>query len=512
MKILIVVSHPKQDSLNHGLKDALVKGVQERGAEIEVLDLYKERFDPLLYDRAENDNDPVILRMQQQVRDADGIIFVAPLWWANIPAMLKGFFDKVFTEGFAFKYNQAGLPEGILENKKALLLGTCDTPPAIARIAGTVMGFKSVVKGVLKFSGIKDAKYKLFGSVLSSTEKKREEWLKKVEDLGRDFATPPGMAERFKQSLFAYIKAVRLPLFSFVFSLILLGAAIGASVMTRFSWSGFMLACFIGLMGHAAVSLSNEATDEAADKINLNRTMFNGGTGLLAKGAISKKQLKAGWIIASIMALGIPAVLVFMFHYHWLLLASAAVALFLGVQYSLPPFRFSRFGLGEIVAFFAYGIPMVLIGFILETDTAAVNNIIDHYRFLLVSLPVSLLVLTTLCLTQIPDTEADRSIGKRSVSVLLGSRNVMKLCLGFLFITVLLLLGFYFMNILPLKYSLLSSLFPVITGIVMALNMDAYKVPAGMTMINIMGLSVNSAVLSGIIPAIYFFQQAAGPY
>jgi NAD(P)H dehydrogenase (quinone) len=507
-KILVVYSHPREKSLNHALKDAVVLGLTESGAEVRVQDLYGEKFDPLLYDVKENDNDPVTMKMQENVAWADGYIFITPLWWANVPAMLKGYFDRVYTEGFAFEYNQAGMPVGLLENKKALLMGTCDTPPPVARLAGTVLGFKSVVKGVLKLCGIKDSTFKLFGSVLKSTPPKREKWLKQAQETARRFGAPDSAWKRFKLKVFSFIKAVRLPLFSFVFSLILMGAALGASMLKRLSWPGFLLAMLTGLMGHAAVSLSNEAADEAADKVNENRTMFNGGTGLLAKGGITRRQLTTGWITAACMALAIPGVMVLLFHYHWLLLAASALALFLGVQYSLPPFRFSRLGLGEIAAFIAYGLPMMLIGFILQTDGPKLDAVHGEFRFFILPLPVSLSVLVTLCLTQIPDTDADKTVGKRSVSVLMGPRNVMVLAASLLLLCVMVLAGFVFLGVLTIGYAMAAAVFPLVTVIVIFSNLEAYKVPAGIVMINIMGLSVTSAVLSGVIPAIYFFNHA----
>jgi putative NADPH-quinone reductase/1,4-dihydroxy-2-naphthoate octaprenyltransferase len=503
--ILIVVSHPRKDSLTQGIKEAVIRGVNRTGAKIILRDLYKEGFNPLLYSLEENDNDPVTRDMQNDIGRADGFIFVTPMWWANIPAMLKGYFDRVFTEEFAFKYNQAGMPVGLLENKKALLLGTCDTPPLIARLAGTVLGFRSVIKGVLKLCGVKNSKYKLFGSVLKSTGKKREKWLAKAETIGQRFAAPESAFTRFKQTVATFIKAVRLSLFSFVFSLILLGSAIGASKTGHLNWQTFLLAMFIGLCGHAAVSLSNEAADEKIDRVNANRTMFNGGTGLLAKGHISKRQLHAGWIVSAFLAMAVPVVLVVLFSYHWLLPAVCALALLLGIQYSLPPLRLSRFGLGELAAFIAYGIPMMLIGFILQTDTALLYRVIGEFRFLLVPIPISLTVLVTLCVTQVPDTEADKSAGKRSISVLIGPANVFKLSTAFLFLCILLFLLFIPLGILPVSYSLAASVFPLVTGLVILTNPKAYKIPAGMTMINIMGLAATSAVFSGIIPAIYFF-------
>ena len=506
-RILIVYSHPKENSLNHGIKEAVIKGLKKSNVEVRFQDLYKEKFDPLIYDREENDKDKVTIQMKKNVRWAEWIVFIAPMWWATVPAMLKGYFDRVFTEDFSFKYNQAGMPEGLLENKKALLIGTCDTPPLILKLSGGTMGFKSIIKRVLKLCGLKDSKFTLFGSVLNSTEQKRNKWIERAEKIGEKLGKPESALPIIKQNLVSIIKAVRLQLYSFVFCSVLLGAAIGASISSGFSWPGLLLAAFIGLLAHTAVSFSNEIADESIDKINLNRTMFSGGTGLMAKGLITKNVLNLGWIISSVLALVIPAIMVFLFQFHWLLIFSLALALFLGLEYSFPPFRLSRISFGEVAAFLAYGAPLMIVGVTLQVDKAVVNLIIANYRFYLLALPVSLSVFATLCLTQIPDTDADKKNGKKSISVILGPKSVLILSAIVLLICVFFFISFVLLKILTLKYFLIASILPVLTVVIILTNLDAYKIPAGMTMINIMGMSVTSTVLCAVVPAVYFFNN-----
>lgn len=506
---LVVFSHPKKESLVNAIKDAVIRGLKKNStvSEVRVHDLYRERFDPLLYDIEENDKDLTIQKMKGNVAWADGIVFVTPLWWSNIPAVLKGYFDRVFTEHFAFRYNQAGIPVGLLKNKKALLIGTCDTPSLLARFSRTSLGFKSVIRGVLKLSGIRDSRFILFGSVLASSEKKRKKWVKKAKALGQTFGRPDTIWKMAKKKTATWIRAVRLPLFSFVAGSVLLGSAIGSSIDGKFNWGGFSIAIFLGLMCHTATSFSNESADEKTDKINVNRTMFNGGTGLLAEGLMNKKALNGGWVITSSTGLILAATLVLRFDYHWLLFLGTASGMFLGLEYSLYPLRFSRIGLGEIAAFIGYGIPMMFVGLASQVENSTVQHVTSGYRFYVLALPLSLSVFVTLCLTQIPDTDADRKAGKRSIAVLLRPKNVMVLSALALFICALLCFVLFLIHILPLKYAIALSFFPLLTGGVIWKNLDAYEIPAGMKMINIMGLSATTTVLCGIIPAVYFFNN-----
>jgi 1,4-dihydroxy-2-naphthoate octaprenyltransferase len=163
--------------------------------------------------------------------------------------------------------------------------------------------------------------------------------------------------------------------------------------------------------------------------------------------------------------------------------------------------------LGEIAAFIGYGVPMMLVGLVSQVGNPAVDQVASGFRFYLLSLPISLSVFVTLCLTQIPDTDADREAGKRSISVLLRPKNVMILSAFVLLFCALFCFGLVLFGILPLKYSIAISIFPLLTGGMILKNLYAYEIPAGMKMINIMGMSATTTVLCGIIPAVYFFNN-----
>jgi NAD(P)H dehydrogenase (quinone) len=511
-KVLVIYSHPKKHSLNHSLKEALIKGLKTFDAVVRVQDLHEEQFDPVLYDVEANDSDEVTIRLKENVAWANWLIFVTPMWWSHVPAMLKGYFDRIFTENFAFRYSQARIPEGLLDEKNALIIGTSDTPPLILSLSGRSMGFKSIVKGIFKLCGIRGARFKIFGSVLNSTQKNRKRWIETAEKIGERIAKPDSVALHIKKAVPALIKAIRFPLYSFVFFPILLGASVGASNTGRFYWPGFILAALTGLFAHIAVSFSNEVADESIDKHNLHRTMFNGGTGLLAKSHISKKILNLGWIFSAPIALLIPAVMIVHYRYHWIVIVSLGIALFLGLEYSLPPFRLSRIGLGELAAFVAYGVPFLSLGFFLQQIPGVViGNALGDLRFYLLAIPVALSVTVTLSLTQIPDTEADKSHGKKSISVLLGPRNVLILCVFLILVVLGFFVSFIPFRILSLPYALAACLLPLATGAVIVTNMDAYKQPSGMKMINVMGLSVTSSVFSALVPAIYFLAHLGQP-
>lgn len=128
MKNLIVYAHPNPASLNHFLKQTIVESLQESGQEVIVRDLNELSYNPVL-----SLDDMNGQRMGQVADDvkkeqdfitwADRIIFVYPIWWTGMPAVMKGYIDRVFSYGFAYRYDQ-GIQKGLLAGKKTIIINS----------------------------------------------------------------------------------------------------------------------------------------------------------------------------------------------------------------------------------------------------------------------------------------------------------------------------------------------------------------------------------------------------
>ncbi len=510
MNLLIVYCHPEEKSFNKAILERLKKGILKNSSGLKIVDLYRDKFDPVLRNMKENDGKKVIVELKKDVAWCDKLVIVSPMWWAGLPAMLKGFFDRIFTEGFAFRYNQMGMPEGLLSVKEAFLISTCDTPLPLLRLTGGWAGYKSVRKGILNFCGIKKVRIRLFGSVKTSSDKKRKFWLKKAEEIGEMISKPLSPARRFFKKVFCYYKAARFRLASFVFGGIILGVSIGCALTSTLNIPGLLFAVFIGLFSHAAVSYSNEASDTATDKKNTNRTMFNGGSGLIIDGSVSERGCSILWKVFSLLTLVCAAAAVILFGFHWIVFICATTGLFLGLGYSIRPLSLSRRGLGEVAAFIAYGFPVILGALSLQViDRLLLNRILSSPIVYLLSALVSVNVFSLLSLTQIPDYDADKDTGKKSIAVLIGKRGVIFLCSFSYFLSLVIILVLYLLKILPLNYILASSFFPSLMFVLLLLNRNAYKKPAGAGMQTLMGMGITTAVFSSLIPAAYFFGLSA---
>jgi putative NADPH-quinone reductase len=110
MRVLVVFAHPMDDSFASALRNAVVETLRTGGHEVDLCDLYREAFDPVLSEherRSYRDTSSNLGRVSDHVarlRQAAGIVFVFPSWWYGMPAILKGYFDRVWLPGVAFEF------------------------------------------------------------------------------------------------------------------------------------------------------------------------------------------------------------------------------------------------------------------------------------------------------------------------------------------------------------------------------------------------------------------------
>lgn len=107
MHVLVVLDHPDQKSLSHAIAQRFMEGAEAAGHTAELADLYVEGFDPrwTIADHIADDKNPLpddVLSEQQRIERCDAVCFVFPLFWFGMPAMMKGWLDRVFSWGWAY--------------------------------------------------------------------------------------------------------------------------------------------------------------------------------------------------------------------------------------------------------------------------------------------------------------------------------------------------------------------------------------------------------------------------
>ena len=184
--ILVILGHPDSDSFCGALVEAYTDGAKMAGANIRVLKLGELNFDPILwkgYNKIQ-ELEPDLVRASELIQWSNHIVFVYPNWWGTMPALMKGFFDRVFLPGFAFKYKGKSLPEKLLSGRTAHLIVTMDTPPWYYRWIYHRPGHKEMKRTILEFCGIKVVKISEFAPIKGSSQQQREKWIATAKDLG----------------------------------------------------------------------------------------------------------------------------------------------------------------------------------------------------------------------------------------------------------------------------------------------------------------------------------------
>lgn len=190
MKILLVVAHPNRGSFNRAIADAALQVLQGNRHNVIFHDLYEEGFDPILPDEEiakDAQLGQTIEKHCSELATADGIVIVHPNWWGQPPAILKGWVDRVFRPGVAYEFLEGdsgeGVPIGLLKAKVAIVFNTSNTPQERElRAFGDPL--ETLWKNcIFDLCGVKQFCRRMFGVVVTSTQKEREEWLREVQEI-----------------------------------------------------------------------------------------------------------------------------------------------------------------------------------------------------------------------------------------------------------------------------------------------------------------------------------------
>ena len=189
---LIIYAHPYDGSFNHAILEEVKAGLEASGRPYEVIDLYADGFDPrytveeLALFSDGGTLDPLVTRYQELIKGAARLIVITPIWWNDLPGMLKGFFDKVMKQKWAYDPTPSGVKGRLTHIEQMLVLTTSTSPTWHMRyLAGNAMG--SVFLGATaKQLGIQGRRWINFGQVGKDGEagdRRRADHLQKVGHL-----------------------------------------------------------------------------------------------------------------------------------------------------------------------------------------------------------------------------------------------------------------------------------------------------------------------------------------
>ena len=191
MKIFIVYCHPSEDSFTKNMCDAFIKGVTDSGNEYIISDLYKMGFQTDMTEEeyirdANYRNTPNVakdvLAEQEKINSSDAIAFIYPVFWTEAPAKLVGWFDRVWTYGFAYG------EKTMKELDKAVILCSAGNPIEHLEEYGLLDSMKRVMLGVRLFGRAKQMEFIVFDNTSRENELREKNWdanLQKAYEIGK---------------------------------------------------------------------------------------------------------------------------------------------------------------------------------------------------------------------------------------------------------------------------------------------------------------------------------------
>ena len=186
-KIFIVYGHYDDNSFNASIKETFIKTAKENGHEVDYVDLYKEKFNPVF---AGEEPDQIVLNHRKRIEKCNVIVLIAPIWNFRMPAIVEGWIDKVLAPPWAFSFKRLvgnyGYPQGKLKDKKAIIFCTYGSPRLAVTTFFLNLPIRRLKRGVFHICGIFNINYRRYFAVPFVTDKKRKEFLEDVKKTARN--------------------------------------------------------------------------------------------------------------------------------------------------------------------------------------------------------------------------------------------------------------------------------------------------------------------------------------
>ena len=180
-KVFVVYGHYDDKSFNAAIKETFIKTAKQKGHEIDCVDLYKEKYDPVF---AGGEPTPDVLDHRKRIEKCSTIVLIAPIWNFRMPAIVEGWIDKVLSPPWAFTFKKLvgnyGYPQGKLKDKKAIIFCTYGSPRLAITTFFLNLPIRRLKRGVFHICGIYNINYRRYFAVPFVTDKKRKEYLEDV--------------------------------------------------------------------------------------------------------------------------------------------------------------------------------------------------------------------------------------------------------------------------------------------------------------------------------------------
>ncbi|KHD88105.1 MAG: NADPH-quinone reductase [Bdellovibrio sp. ArHS] len=186
-KILVINGHPNKEALGSEFARVYEAAAKAAGFDVKLMNIADLQFDPILHKGylKIQELEPDLLQAQKDILWAEHIVITFPMWWGTIPALLKGFLDRTFLPGFAFKYHKNDpFWDRLLKGRTGRIIFTTDAPWWYNWIVNRDPAIRMMKTAVMEFCGIKPVGVTQFDNVKNRRPEEIKKFLQKVQDLG----------------------------------------------------------------------------------------------------------------------------------------------------------------------------------------------------------------------------------------------------------------------------------------------------------------------------------------
>ncbi len=194
MRVLVIFAHPLDDSYLAALRNAVVETLSAGGHKVDLCDLYKETFDPVMSAHERQrvyratrsttfvHNTPLVAAHARRLRQAEGAIFVFPSWWYGMPAILKGYFDRVWLPGVAFEFGPQAIKPLLTSIRLFGVVTTTGAPEWFTRIYMGNPSRRVLMRGLARLAAPRAERFwlALYGMEKANLEK-RSSFIERVK-------------------------------------------------------------------------------------------------------------------------------------------------------------------------------------------------------------------------------------------------------------------------------------------------------------------------------------------
>ena len=419
-RLLVIDAHPRAGSLGEALANSVVEGATPFH-EVRRLTLRDLNFD-LNYLR-QHSLEPDLQHSREMLVWAEHMVMVYPVWWGTMPALFKGWLDRIFQPGFAFAERSDGAWDGLLKGRSATLVATMDTPTWVFRWILRAPSIHALRAATLNFCGIAPVDVLLFSPVKQSTPQQRAMWLQQVGGIGQalDGKLRTGVKARAK----VWLQVMRPQFYLFPWLALTTGAVCATSAAgTPWQWMPYCVAWGAAWGMEFIAVLTNEIHDFATDRANNNHGPFTGGSRVLVDGRLTEADLRMARAVTVAVVAGLALLQALLVPRHALAApAFLALGLLLGIGYTAPPLKLVHRGLGELNVAFTHSVLLIWCGHLSQSAPWTAGP-------WLIALPLFFSVLPSIILAGFPDAAADEGAGKRTLKVRFGAQKAVGLAMA----------------------------------------------------------------------------------